>query len=148
MRLRRYLVVILFSCLAGLAPFSVTSVSAHGGGLDGDGGHNCRVGSCAGTYHCHQSRGPRCGGGSTYTTKPTTPAAFCISRYSARMSYSETRLMQVALFLEGFSPGPIDGIFGNRTSKAIRRYEIANGLKVSPNKQVYWTTLSHLGIDC
>lgn len=27
---------------------------AHGGGLDGNGGHNCRVGSCAGTYHCHR----------------------------------------------------------------------------------------------
>lgn len=35
-------------------------VQAHGGGLDWQGGHNCRVGSCAGTYHCHQSRGGIC----------------------------------------------------------------------------------------
>lgn len=34
--------------------------SAHGGGLDWQGGHNCRVGSCAGTYHCHQARGGIC----------------------------------------------------------------------------------------
>ena len=27
----------------------------HGGGLDSSGGHNCYVGSCAGTYHNHQS---------------------------------------------------------------------------------------------
>lgn len=33
---------------------------AHGGGLDWQGGHNCRVGSCAGTYHCHQARAGVC----------------------------------------------------------------------------------------
>jgi hypothetical protein len=36
------------------------SASAHGGGLDGQGGHNCRTGSCAGTYHCHQALGGAC----------------------------------------------------------------------------------------
>lgn len=36
---------------------------AHGGGLDWQGGHNCRVGSCAGTYHCHQPRGGICAKG-------------------------------------------------------------------------------------
>jgi len=35
----------------------VRIVSAHGGGLDGDGGHNCYVGSCAGTYHYHRGGG-------------------------------------------------------------------------------------------
>ena len=34
--------------------------SAHGGGLDWQGGHNCRVGACAGTYHCHQARAGIC----------------------------------------------------------------------------------------
>lgn len=38
-------------------------VQAHGGGLDWQGGHNCRVGSCAGTYHCHQPRGGICAKG-------------------------------------------------------------------------------------
>ena len=33
---------------------------SHGGGLDWQGGHNCRVGSCAGTYHCHQARAGIC----------------------------------------------------------------------------------------
>ena len=36
------------------------SAGAHGGGLDGQGGHNCRTGSCAGTYHCHQAWGGVC----------------------------------------------------------------------------------------
>lgn len=34
--------------------------NAHGGGLDWQGGHNCRVGSCAGTYHCHQALAGTC----------------------------------------------------------------------------------------
>lgn len=36
---------------------TVTSLGptyAHGGRLDSQGGHNCRTGSCAGTYHCHK----------------------------------------------------------------------------------------------
>jgi hypothetical protein len=33
---------------------------SHVGGLDSQGGHNCRKGSCAGTYHCHQPRGDFC----------------------------------------------------------------------------------------
>lgn len=37
-------------------------VNAHGGGLDGSGGHNCYVGSCAGTYHYH-SGGSKTGSG-------------------------------------------------------------------------------------
>ena len=139
-RFRLFVVVASLMLTAG-TPSSL--VSAHGGGLDSDGGHNCYVGSCAGTYHCH-----RCGGSSTYTYKPAITPAFCIALTSARMSSSEVRLMQGALFFKGFNPGPLDGIFGNATSYAIKRYEIAYGLQISPNKRVYWTTLSHLSIDC
>jgi len=41
--------------LSFLISFSMSSqsVSAHGGGLDGSNGHNCRTGPCAGTYHYH-----------------------------------------------------------------------------------------------
>jgi len=46
--------------------------NAHGGGLDGSGGHNCNVGSCAGTYHCHRYYGGRC---QRTTTPPTTTTA-------------------------------------------------------------------------
>jgi len=39
---------------------TVSPAYPHGGGLDWQGGHNCRVGSCAGTYHCHQARAGVC----------------------------------------------------------------------------------------
>lgn len=55
--------VLLFT--AGLA----APVQAHGGGLDWQGGHNCRVGACAGTYHCHQPRGGICAKNSTPARK-------------------------------------------------------------------------------
>ena len=51
---------LLFSKLAIFAAvihFSgVNYVEAHGGGLDSSGGHNCYVGSCAGTYHYHGAK--------------------------------------------------------------------------------------------
>ena len=40
------LVIIVYLCLV---PFA----DAHSGGKDSSGGHNCYVGSCAGTYHYH-----------------------------------------------------------------------------------------------
>jgi hypothetical protein len=42
---------------------------SHGGGLDWQGGHNCRVGSCAGTYHCHQPRAGICAPKTSTTVK-------------------------------------------------------------------------------
>lgn len=40
--------------------FVASGVSAHSGRTDSSGGHNCNVGSCAGTYHYHN-------GGGSYT---------------------------------------------------------------------------------
>lgn len=106
-----------------------------------------RQGTCS--WHNGVRQWCPCGGGNTsYATTPTSSAAICVSLSSARMSYSEIRLLQIALFLKGFNPGPFDGIFGNATSYAISLYEISNGIQLSPNKRVYWTTLSHLGISC
>lgn len=42
--------VLAFVCI--LCPLN-NNVSAHSGGTDAYGGHNCYVGSCAGTYHYH-----------------------------------------------------------------------------------------------
>jgi len=49
----------------GISLTTPNIVFAHGGRLDSQGGHNCRVKSCAGTYHCHQALGPACGGSSS-----------------------------------------------------------------------------------
>lgn len=52
-----------------MAGLTAPAVNAHGGGLDWQGGHNCRVGSCAGTYHCHQPRGGICLGAKPKATR-------------------------------------------------------------------------------
>ena len=54
-------IVLLSSLALGISLTTPSIVFAHGGRLDSQGGHNCRVGSCAGTYHCHQALGPACG---------------------------------------------------------------------------------------
>jgi len=53
----------------GISLTTPSIVFAHGGRLDSQGGHNCRVGSCAGTYHCHQALGPACGSSKTSRNK-------------------------------------------------------------------------------
>ena len=40
----------------------------------------------------------------------------------------EVQLLQLALERAGYSPGPLDGIFGAKTSAALRSFERANGL--------------------
>lgn len=59
--MRRILVLI-----AILALMPIGSAQAHPGRTDANGGHNCRVGACAGTYHYHN------GGGSSSTPQPST----------------------------------------------------------------------------
>jgi hypothetical protein len=132
-----------------LALLSVPGVvSAHGGGLDSDGGHNCRVGSCAGTYHCHQARGPGCGGGYSKPTYTPISPSFCVSLSGLYLSASEVQRIEVALTSRGFDPGPIDGAIGRITSRAINRFEKSKGLTVSPQNQIYHGTIRALGIAC
>jgi len=59
----------------------IPSVWAHSGRTNSSGCHNCNVGSCAGTYHCHN-------GGTSYTSKsiytaPVTPTCGVNAYYSA-----------------------------------------------------------------
>lgn len=65
MKISSKIVAVLSTSALAAAMFVGTGVpaQAHGGGLDWQGGHNCRVGSCAGTYHCHQPRGGICAKG-------------------------------------------------------------------------------------
>lgn len=74
---------------------TASPVQAHGGGLDWQGGHNCNVGSCAGTYHCHQPRGGICARPQPAPApKPgnTTPSRTCIKEKgeSERCSFGAT----------------------------------------------------------
>ena len=53
-----------------------------------------------------------------------TPAA--MAAYDAGVETAQTRLIQA-----GFDPGPVDGLMGPRTRKAIRAFQRANGVPVS-----------------
>ena len=66
------LIVLVISLLLSTGSMFTQTANAHGGGLDSQGGHNCRVGACAGTYHCHQAWGPACGGGTPAKTNATS----------------------------------------------------------------------------
>jgi len=43
----------VFALALGLLLVSASPILAHSGRTDSSGCHNCNVGSCAGTYHCH-----------------------------------------------------------------------------------------------
>lgn len=55
--MKRFVVVLVILLLPA------SSVGAHSGRTDANGGHNCYVGACAGTYHYHN-------GGGSYTPPP------------------------------------------------------------------------------
>ncbi len=131
----------------------VSAVTAHGGGLDSDGGHNCNVGSCAGTYHCHQSWGPGCGGGGSYSSNgnnyqlPISPAV-CVDISGGEFSDSEIARIQKALKSGGYRPGPIDGLYGRQTRSALNRFERKKKLTLSRGNSIYLRSISRLGVAC
>ena len=151
----RILLVLVMASGFGLMP-TPKVVSAHGGGLDGNGGHNCRVGSCAGTYHCH-----RCPCGcSTSSNSPNRPSPPPTSRPSVSLarcvrtsgvtyfSKNEIALMQAMLKFLGYNPGPIDGIYGSRTRGALNSFETRFGLTRSSSSSIYYSSISRLLIAC
>ena len=46
------------------------------------------------------------------------------------MRGEDVRALQTALKAHGFDPGQVDGVFGKKTERAVRRFQKANGLKV------------------
>ena len=47
------------------------------------------------------------------------------------MASGDTRSAQEALQAKGYNPGPIDGVYGPRTTAAVRDFQKAEGLKVT-----------------
>jgi hypothetical protein len=149
---------ILVSLLLVTMPFSgVQAANAHGGGLDWQGGHNCRVGSCAGTYHCHQAWGGICApssGSSTTKPKVTKPkvsrpvAAVCIDEYTQELSKGQVALLQTRLSTLGYSPGTTDGILGSQTLKELNKFEKDYDLLKSSKLNIHWDTIFTLGATC
>jgi len=46
---------------------------------------------------------------------------------------SSTKIVQRYLKIGGYRPGPVDGIYGTRTERAVVRFQAANGLPQSGN---------------
>ena len=50
--------------------------------------------------------------------------------YSSGSQGADVMKIQQALQLAGFSPGPIDGVFGPRTKTAVQSFQSAHGLAI------------------
>jgi hypothetical protein len=133
---------LLLSILSGI------SASAHGGGLDSQGGHNCRVGSCAGTYHCHQARGPACDGGSIATLPKKSLSPKCVIESENSLSLENIAFLQTKLKSKGFNPGTIDGNYGGSSKKALNAYEKKNKLQLSTGSSINNLSIKLLGVNC
>jgi len=110
--MKKKLQLLLLITLTSLFAVS-SSANAHGGGLDGNGGHNCYVGSCAGTYHYHRNYSYR-------PIIPYAPMAYCINHEDG-YTISELKYLQFQMKLYGYYSGPIDGIWGPKSSSAYKR---------------------------
>lgn len=120
----------------------------HGGGLDSQGGHNCRVGSCAGTYHCHQAWGPACGGGTSAPLPKNTLTPKCVIESEKSLSSENIAFLQKKLKGKGFNPGAIDGNYGGSSQKALNAYEKKNKLQLSTGTSVNNASMKLLGVNC
>jgi hypothetical protein len=120
----------------------------HGGGLDSQGGHNCRVGSCAGTYHCHQARGPACGGGATAALPKKTITPKCVVESEKSLSTENIAFIQVKLKAKGFNPGAIDGNYGGSSKKALNAFERKYKLQISIGDSINNESMKILGVNC
>ncbi len=61
------------------------------------------------------------------------------------MKGDDVKFVQVALNKNGFNCGTADGVFGQKTEKAVKAFQKANGLVV--DGEVGKNTAAALGID-
>lgn len=61
-------------------------------------------------------------------SSPPSPRA---AQVPDQLTREEVRKAQQALKLEGFDPGPLDGIFGPLTRSAVRRFQKSNKMVVT-----------------
>jgi hypothetical protein len=125
---------------------------AHSGGLDWQGGHNCRVGSCAGTYHCHQARAGTCAPSANLPkTGPKISKKVpvqCIEESDENLSRNQVAMIQFRLNSLGYNAGSQDGSFGSVTILALNKFEKSSNLKKSTSSLIQNETLEVLGAMC
>lgn len=73
--------------------------------------------------------------------------SYCIDEYSD-LDAGEVKLIQASLLLRGYNPGPIDGVFGPRTTRALNAYERSVAIARSAPRFINWTTLYSLKLEC
>lgn len=144
-KLKLIVCVVAISVALLPTPLIVSAQPSHSGGTDSSGCHTCRTncpkyGLYYGQYHCHNPK--------SATRIPTSPSnSYCVSAFTNVLSYNDVRVIQAALTIYGYPPGPIDGYLGPRTQLAINVYEFAQGLSISSNG-IRKLTLMKLGILC
>lgn len=127
------------------SPQIANAITSHSGGTDSSGCHTCRTncpkyGLYYGQYHCHNPK-------STTRIPASGYNSFCVSDSDSLLSYSDIRLIQAALTVYGFPPGPVDGYLGRRTQLAINVFEFTKGLSLSSDG-INFSTVRQLGILC
>lgn len=113
-----------------LAPNS-TMVGAHSGRTDANGGHRDNQNkSGLGSYHYH------CGGHPAHLHKngecPYNSEGITKSKAITKVKTSAlVKKVQKALNKRGYKCGKADGIMGSKTKKALKKFQKAQGLKVT-----------------
>lgn len=108
--------------VVGMSFVLIPAISlAHSGRTDSNGGHNCRTGSCAGTYHYHNGGTSNYTKSTTYTT-PKTP----YSNYGH--SQDDVKIIQNFLNTELDLNMKVDGIYGSGTKTAVKSFQYKYGL--------------------
>ena len=72
--------------------------------------------------------------------------SICID--AGEFSKAEIALIQQTLKIYGYSPGITDGVWGQKTFAALKKFEQDNYLSVSTYSLIYNATLQSLGIVC
>lgn len=114
--MRKILLITVAVCFMAVPSF----VEAHSGRTDSSGGHNCRTGSCAGTYHYHN-------GGYSRSSSYSAPSYATYSNYYG-LSKSDVRIIQNFLNEELGRSMVVDGIYGSNTKSAVRAFQYKHGL--------------------
>ncbi len=125
-------IISMFLILILLA-FNVPTFS-HSGKTDSSGGHKDNKNkSGLGSYHYHCGGNPahlHKNGECPYSTKKTSTTSKTTSTTASKVDKATIKAIQTKLNSLGYKCGTPDGIMGNQTKEAIKKYQKDKGLKV------------------